>query len=180
MRVPLQRSEAGSSESRAGQSPLRLFNAAPPAVARRMLLDCCGSTRWAHRLAAHRPYPDTGALLAAADEAGYDMRHPDLAEALAAESPVHPPTDAPGALAAHTALRAGHAAYAERFGHPFVVHLDDHAPEERLDQALAAIRARLPHDKDEERAVAAEELRRLARARLRRLVTLPSAAALGS
>lgn len=122
-------------------------------------------------MVAHRPYPDAGALLAAADEASYDMTHADLAEALAAESPYHPPTDGPGALAAHTALRAGHSAYAERFGHAFVVHLDDFRPEERLDQALAAIRTRLAHDGDEERATAADELRKLARARLARLVT---------
>ena len=172
MRLPLPRSESGrAARSHVGQSPLHQFNALGPAAARRALLGCCGSTRWAHRLAVHRPYPDTGALLAAADEASYDMTHADLAEALAAESPYHPPTDGPGALAAYTALRAGHAAYAERYGHAFIVHLDDFRPEERLDQALAAIRARLTHDTDEERAVAADQLRQLAGARLARLAT---------
>lgn len=181
MRLPSPRSEGDAGRAvargRAGQSPLHRFNAAPPAAARNTLLGCCGSHRWAQRLVAHRPYPDTGAVLAAADEAGYDMNHADLDEALAAESAYHPPTDGPGALAAYTALRAGHAAYAERFGHAFVVCLDVFRPEERLDQALAAIRTRLTNDADEERAVAADELRRLARARLARVLTAPRAGA---
>ncbi|EST39288.1 hypothetical protein N566_02810 [Streptomycetaceae bacterium MP113-05] len=175
MRLPLPRSGAPHTHAAQAQagSPLHAFNVTAPASARNTLLACCGSRRWAQRLVAHRPYPDTAALMAAADEAGYDMTHEDLAEAFAAESPCHPPTDGPGALAAHTALRAGHAAYAERFGHAFVACLDDHRPEERLDQALAGIRRRLAHDVDEERAVAAEELRRLARSRLARLLTAP-------
>lgn len=178
MRLPFPRSEIGrAARSRAGQSPLHHFNAVGEASARSTLLGCCGSHRWAHRLVVHRPYPDTAALLAAADEASYDMTHPDLTEALAAESAYHPPTDGPGALAAHTALRAGHAAYAERFGHAFIVCLDEFRPEERLDQALAGIRTRLAHDADEERAVSADELRRLARGRLARLLSASRAGA---
>lgn len=178
MRLPFSCSEFGRAvRGRAGQSPLHHFNSVSPPTARRHLLACCGSRRWAHRMVTHRPYPDTGALLAAADEASYDMTHADLAEALAAESPDHPPSDGPGALAACTALRAGHAAYAERFGHAFIVHLDDFRPEERLDQALTAIRDRLAHERDEEWAVAADELRKLSRARLARLVTASRAGA---
>jgi len=172
--APAHPAHAGAARA---QSPLHRFNAAAPAAARSTLLACCGSRRWAHRLEEHRPYPDTESLLAAADEAGYDMTHADLTEALGAESAYHPPTEGPGALAAHTALRAGHAAYADRFGHAFIVHLDDFRPEERLDQALAGIRARLANDADEERAVSAEELRRLTRSRLARLLTAPRAGA---
>lgn len=171
MRLPFPRSETGRAvRGRAGQSPLHHFNAVPPAAVRNPLLACCGSRRWVHRVIAHRPYPDTDSLLAASDEAGYDMTHADLAEALAAETADLPPTEAPGALAAYTALRAGHAAYAARFGHAFVVCLDRFGPEERLDQALVSIRKRLAHDPDEEWAVAAEELRRLARGRIARLL----------
>ena len=43
-------------------------------------------------------------------------------------------------------------------------------PDERLDQVLAGIRSRLGNERDEERAVAADELRRLARSRLTRSV----------
>lgn len=57
----------------------------PSAEAEAALLECCGSRRWAQRLAAHRPFPDVDSLLAAADEAGYDLAPADLSEALTAE-----------------------------------------------------------------------------------------------
>lgn len=176
MPLPLPRS--GTDDAPAGAAtPLSGLNAAAPRVAERALLGCCGSARWARRLAAHRPYPDVETALAAADEASYDMTHADLTEALAAESAHHPLTRGPAALAAHTALRAAHAAYEARFGYAFVVCLDDCRPEERLDQALAGLRTRLTHDMDEERAASAEELRRVARGRLARLLTTSGAGA---
>ncbi|MFJ3581500.1 2-oxo-4-hydroxy-4-carboxy-5-ureidoimidazoline decarboxylase [Streptomyces sp. NPDC090127] len=143
---------------------LGLFNAAPADAAHELLLACCHSRRWAERVAAHRPYPTLDALLAAADEAGYDLSAADREEALAAESSAAPHPDAPPA--AHTALRAAHAAYESRFGHAFVISLDGVRPGERLDQVLAGIRSRLANEPEEERVVAADELRRLARGRL--------------
>ncbi|MEW2165369.1 2-oxo-4-hydroxy-4-carboxy-5-ureidoimidazoline decarboxylase [Streptomyces sp. NPDC007084] len=155
----------------AAPSPARLdgFNSAPADAVTRALLTCCRSPRWAHRLAAHRPYPDLGALLAASDEAAYDLTPAELAEALAGESLTALPDGAYSA--AHTALSAAHAAYESRFGHVFVICLDGFAPEEALDQVLAGIRSRLTNDPEEERVATAEELRRLARGRLSRLVT---------
>lgn len=79
----------------------------------------------------------------------------------------------PGAAAysaAFTALAAAHSAYESRFGHSFVICLDDVAPGEELDQLLSGLRDRLGNDPEEERVVAAEELRRLARGRITRLV----------
>lgn len=154
----------------APSSPARLepFNSAPADSVEHALLTCCRSLRWAHRLADHRPYPDLDALLAAADEAAYDLTPADLAEALAGESLTLLPDGAYSA--AHTALSAAHAAYESKFGHVFVICLDDFAPEEALDQVLAGIRSRLTNDPEEERLITAEELRRLARGRLTRLV----------
>ncbi|GHG19364.1 hypothetical protein GCM10018791_37840 [Streptomyces zaomyceticus] len=140
------------------------FNAAAPDEAESLLLSCCHSRRWAERVAAHRPYPTVEALLAAGDEAGYDLSRADLDEALAAESSALPHPDAPPA--ARTALRAAHAAYESSFGHAFVISLDGVRPGERLDQVLAGIRSRLGNEAEEERVIAADELRRLARARL--------------
>ncbi|WP_318197273.1 2-oxo-4-hydroxy-4-carboxy-5-ureidoimidazoline decarboxylase [Streptomyces sp. MCL20-2] len=145
------------------------FNSLPFAAAEAAFLECCGSLRWAHRMAAHRPYPDLGALLAASDEAGYDLAPSDIAEALAAEPAPCLHHDAP--RAAHLALRAAHAAYESRFGHAFVICLDAYAPSQHVDQVLAGIRVRLTHEVDEERAVTAEELRRLARSRIVELMT---------
>ncbi|WP_078887469.1 2-oxo-4-hydroxy-4-carboxy-5-ureidoimidazoline decarboxylase [Streptomyces sp. NRRL S-118] len=153
-----------------GRTPAGLarFNTAPRDAAETALLACCGSRRWGRRIAAHRPYPTLDALLAAADEAGYDLSAADLAEALADEAPPVLPPGTPAA--ARTALEAAHAAYRGRFGHAFVICLDGYRREEHVDQVLSGIRCRLNHEPDEERAVSADELRRLVRARLSRLV----------
>jgi 2-oxo-4-hydroxy-4-carboxy-5-ureidoimidazoline decarboxylase len=157
-------------QTRSTPSPTALerFNAVPADEIEPALLACCGSYRWARRIADHRPYPDLDALLAAADEAAYDLAPGDLVEALAHESLTLLPDS--GYSAATTALSAAHAAYESRFGHVFVICVDDFAPEEVLDQMLDGIRSRLAHDPEEERLIAAEELRRLARGRIRRLV----------
>ncbi|MCY0952917.1 2-oxo-4-hydroxy-4-carboxy-5-ureidoimidazoline decarboxylase [Streptomyces sp. H27-S2] len=140
------------------------FNALSPEAAHAALLHCCGSRRWAHRLAVHRPYPDPGVLLAAADEASYDLSQADLTEALAAESSVE--LEHGASYAALLALDAAHAEYERKFGHAFVICLDGHPPEEQADQLLAAIRRRTGHEVDEERSISADELRRVAQARL--------------
>ncbi|MFE0471140.1 2-oxo-4-hydroxy-4-carboxy-5-ureidoimidazoline decarboxylase [Streptomyces sp. NPDC058947] len=140
------------------------FNAASAEDLERTLLACLRSPRWSRRVADHRPYPDLDSLLAAADEAAYDLTWDDLTEALAAEPlPTLPPDTY---SAAHTALNAAHAAYEARFGHVFVICLDGVSPSETLDRLLEAIRSRLANDPEEERVVAADELRRLARERL--------------
>ncbi|MFG3011793.1 2-oxo-4-hydroxy-4-carboxy-5-ureidoimidazoline decarboxylase [Streptomyces cinerochromogenes] len=145
-------------------TPLDAFNTARADEARTLLLHCLHSVRWAHRMADHRPYPDLGALLAAADEAAYDLSPADLAEALADESLPELPEGTYSA--AHMALGAAHAAYEARFGHAFVIYLGDVPPDEVIDHILEAIRSRLANDPEEERVVAAEEVRRLARGRL--------------
>jgi 2-oxo-4-hydroxy-4-carboxy-5-ureidoimidazoline decarboxylase len=151
---------------------LATFNTAPAEAAERALLACLRCPRWARRLTGHRPYPDLAALLAAADEAAYDLGRDDLAEALVCEpAPWPPPGGHPGAyMPARTALSAAHAAYHARFGHVFVMHVDGLAPDEVLDHVLASIRRRLAHDVDEEFVQAAGELRALARTRLAELV----------
>ncbi|MGA5423107.1 2-oxo-4-hydroxy-4-carboxy-5-ureidoimidazoline decarboxylase [Streptomyces lavendulocolor] len=144
------------------------FNAAPAAAAEAALLACCGSRGWARLIAAHRPYPTLDALLAAADEASYDLSGADLDEALADEASAGLPPGTP--TAAHTAWEAAHARYESRFHHAFVICLDGHRPEEQLNQALSAIHLRMSHPPEKERVIAADELRRLARARLSRLI----------
>ncbi|CAL9559880.1 hypothetical protein SUDANB174_04580 [Streptomyces sp. enrichment culture] len=145
-------------------APLERFNTATAAEAAQTLLTCLHSRAWAHRLVAHRPYPDLPALLAAADEAAYDLSPDDLTDALSAETLPTLPDDT--YAAAHTALSAAHAAYESRFGHVFVICLDGLSPDETLNHVLTAIRSRLNNDPDEERLVTAEELRHLAKTRL--------------
>lgn len=166
-------------------SPLERFNTAPARDAEHALLACLHSLRWALRIAGHRPYPDLASLLAAADEAAYDLSAEELTEALAAESLPALPEDTYSA--AHTALSAAHAAYEAKFGHVFVISLAGVPEDEALDRVLTDIRSRLTNDPDEERAVAAEELRSLARGRLTSIVrgagncaTSPDGAASGN
>ncbi|KMS79687.1 OHCU decarboxylase [Streptomyces leeuwenhoekii] len=152
-------------QTRGARSPLEHFNHARAEDAVHTLLACLRHGGWAHRLAAHRPYPDLPALLAAADEATYDLTPEALTAALAAE-PL-PALPAGAYSAAHTALGAANAAYESRFGHTFVICVDDLAAHEVLDHVLEGIRSRLANDPEEERLVAADELRRLAKGRLR-------------
>ncbi|MHB0909296.1 2-oxo-4-hydroxy-4-carboxy-5-ureidoimidazoline decarboxylase [Streptomyces argenteolus] len=168
-RTPVPEPVSASTCANAHSRGLGRFNGWRRDTALSVLLECFGSHRWALRMAAHRPYPDLGALLAASDEAGYDLSPADIAEALAAESAPCLHHAAP--RAAHLALRAAHAAYESRFGHVFVICLDGLPPSQHVDQVLAAIRTRLAHDPDEERALTAEEMRRLARGRIIDLVT---------
>jgi 2-oxo-4-hydroxy-4-carboxy-5-ureidoimidazoline decarboxylase len=153
-------------QGRTPPSPTALesFNTAPADEVRQALLTCLHSPRWADRIADHRPYPDVDSLLAASDEAAYDLTPGDLTQALAGETLPVLPKGAYGA--AHTALSAANAAYEAKFGHAFVICLDDLTPNEALDQVLAGIRSRLSNDPEEERVMAAEELRRLAKGRL--------------
>ncbi|TXS53054.1 2-oxo-4-hydroxy-4-carboxy-5-ureidoimidazoline decarboxylase [Streptomyces sp. uw30] len=153
-------------QTRTPPSPnaLEPFNTAPVGEVRQTLLTCLNSPRWADRVADHRPYPDVDSLLAASDEAAYDLSPGDLTQALAEETLPALPEGA--YAAAHTALSAAHAAYEAKFGHAFIICLDGLSHAETLDQVLAGIRSRLANDPEEERVVAAEELRRLARGRL--------------
>nr|WP_265737206.1 2-oxo-4-hydroxy-4-carboxy-5-ureidoimidazoline decarboxylase [Actinacidiphila rubida] len=156
------------------------LNVLPSVAAENAFRACCGSHRWARRMAAHRPYPTLEALLAAADEAAYDLTSGDLAEALAGEATT--PLPDRGSLTVHTALRAAHAAYEAKFGHAFVLALDEGEdgeagdPGRALDQTLASLRQRLGHDEDEEAVTTAEQLRRTARLRLIRLARSPDRA----
>nr|WP_257789519.1 2-oxo-4-hydroxy-4-carboxy-5-ureidoimidazoline decarboxylase [Streptomyces sp. Sge12] len=163
----MSRTERGGSSDPSHGCGLGRFNTLSPEAARAVLLHCCGSRRWAHRVAAHRPYPDAGALIAAADEASYDLSQGDLTEALAAESSAELAHGA--SYAALLALDAAHAEYERKFGHAFVICLDGHPPEEQADQLLGAIRRRMGHEVDEERSISADELRRVAQSRLRDL-----------
>ncbi|RLU90562.1 OHCU decarboxylase [Streptomyces griseocarneus] len=151
------------------------LNSAAPGAAEAALLACCGSRHWARQLAAHRPYADLAALLRAADRAAHTLTPADLAEALADEHGPHPAlvrragAGIPDGSAALTAIRRAQVAYEHRFGHAFVICLDGCRPAETLGRVLAALRARLSGTVEEEAAVTAAELARLARGRLARL-----------
>jgi allantoicase len=61
---------------------LERFNALLPDEARGELLECCGSARWAGRLAAQRPFGSREELFASADTLWWNLEPPDWMEAL--------------------------------------------------------------------------------------------------
>jgi 2-oxo-4-hydroxy-4-carboxy-5-ureidoimidazoline decarboxylase len=66
------------------------------------------------------------------------------------------------------ALADGNLAYEERFGHVFLICATGRSGQDMLDQ----LRARLGHDPDAERAVVREELLKITRLRLAKLLGL--------
>jgi 2-oxo-4-hydroxy-4-carboxy-5-ureidoimidazoline decarboxylase len=162
---------------------LAWFNALPGEQAERELLACCAAPAWARAVAAGRPYPDLAAVLAAADAAGARLGWGDVAEALAAHPRIGQRPAGSGREAAWSrqeqsgmdaaaaevaaALAAANSAYEQRFGHVFLIFAAGRTPE----QMLAAARARLGNDPATERDVVREELRKIARLRLERLLS---------
>ncbi|MBX6356755.1 MAG: 2-oxo-4-hydroxy-4-carboxy-5-ureidoimidazoline decarboxylase [Micromonosporaceae bacterium] len=162
---------------------LAWFNALPGEQAERELLACCAAPAWARAVAAGRPYPDLAAVLAAAAAAGARRGGGGGAAALAAHPRIGQRPAGSGREAAWSrqeqsgmdaaaaevaaALAAANSAYEQRFGHVFLIFAAGRTPE----QMLAAARARLGNDPATERDVVREELRKIARLRLERLLS---------
>jgi 2-oxo-4-hydroxy-4-carboxy-5-ureidoimidazoline decarboxylase len=162
---------------------LAWFNALPPEEAERELLACCASPAWARTVAGARPFPDLAALLAAADTAMGRLSWAEIDQALAAHPRIGERAAGAGREAAwsrreqagmdgaddqtRTALVEANLAYEERFGHVFLIFASGRADTEML----ASAQARLHHDEATERRVVREELGKIARLRLERLVT---------
>jgi 2-oxo-4-hydroxy-4-carboxy-5-ureidoimidazoline decarboxylase len=161
---------------------LDALNTAAASEAARWLSSCCAARAWVERMAAGRPYADVDAVLRASDRAVGALDRAGLAEALAA----HPRIGQRAAGASteavwsrqeqagvgdadaevRVALQEGNRAYEERFGHVFLICASGRSAEEML----AALRERLGNDPDTEWGVVAEELRKITRLRLERLL----------
>lgn len=142
---------------------------------RRLLHEVCASRRWVDAVVAGRPFRSADSLYAVADGALAALDEADLDEALAG----HPRIGerAEGAASRReqarvtgdetlAALAAGNREYEERFGHVYLVCASGRTGEE----LLAVLRSRLTHDPLTERRVVREELGRINRLRLERLV----------
>ena len=162
------------------QPALSRFNDLVRERAEAELMACCAVPEWAARGALGRPYPSVGSLTARGLEALAELSWDEIALALAAHPRIGQraagssreavwsrreqgnAADAPQAAA----LREANVAYEERFGHVFLIFASGRTPEEML----AAARARLEHDEQTERQVVREELAKIVRLRLERLV----------
>jgi OHCU decarboxylase len=165
--------------------PLDRLNALPPRQAAEQLRACCGSSRWIDAMLARRPFESAADLLAASDEAWGATGPEDWHEAFAhhprigerhAAAPVSATARAwsageQGAAAgagavARAALADANEAYERQFGWIYIVCAAGRSAEEML----ADIAVRMRNDPDRERAIAAEEQRKITRLRLRALV----------
>jgi 2-oxo-4-hydroxy-4-carboxy-5-ureidoimidazoline decarboxylase len=159
---------------------LAAFNAAPPEAAERDVLACCESRSFARRIVADRPYRDPAALQDAVTAAFEAMTWDDIAESMNAHPRIGDRARAGGWSAAEQsgaasageevrqALADGNLAYEDRFGHVFLICATGLSGQDMLDQ----LRARLGHDPDAERAVVREELLKITRLRLAKLMGL--------
>ena len=147
-------------------------------------LRCCGSSRWAERMARLRPFESEDALFDDAERTWWDLDRTDWLEAFAA----HPRIGDRGALRARFAPAAAlsareqsgvdgasnevlqsladdNARYSERFGYIFIVCATGKSAEEML----TLLRERLPNDPGHEIRVAAAEQAKITRIRLEKL-----------
>ena len=162
---------------------LEEFNRLPRGAAVAELLKCCGSARWAGRVADARPFGSFDALLETADRVWWSLDRDDWLEAFRSHPKIGERKAAreTGAEAARwseqeqsgtrdagrgvlASLADANREYEERFGHIFIVCASGKGAEEML----ALLRARLPNEADAELRVAAEEQRRITHLRLRK------------
>jgi 2-oxo-4-hydroxy-4-carboxy-5-ureidoimidazoline decarboxylase len=145
------------------------------------LLACCDVPAWADALMAERPYADDESLFAVADAAAQWFSLAEVDRALAAHPRIGERAQGASPEAGWSrqeqssvtrdeqtqqALLAGNRAYEERFGRVFLIC----ATGLTGDQILAALRERLAHDHVTEAAVVADELRKIALLRLRKVI----------
>ena len=149
------------------------------------LLHCCGSTRWARRMAAARPLPSFEAMSMAADRIWASLEpqdwleafrtHPRIGEAGGTgraggwsadeQAGARSMTDAVGER-----LAKANREYEARFGYLFIVCATGKGAEEMV----AILERRLAHAPGEELRIAAEEQRKIMRLRLSKLLDLGS------
>ncbi|WP_436527655.1 2-oxo-4-hydroxy-4-carboxy-5-ureidoimidazoline decarboxylase [Actinoplanes sp. HUAS TT8] len=164
-------------------SAVQSFNALPAERLTEQLLACLATPSWGDRIAAGRPFADRDAIVVAADAAARGLTwdevlqglsaHPRIGERAAGDSREAAWSRAEQSAAARSAddetkeaLIAANREYEERFGHVFLIFASGRSQAE----ILAAARERLGNDEATERAIVAEELRKIAGLRLERVL----------
>ena len=153
-------------------SGLAAINAMAEEEAGAAMLACCGSKRWARRMAERRPFSSEAELFADAGRIWGELSEEDWLEAFAAHPKIgerasgQAAAEQAGARGASpetlAALARANREYEERFGYIFIVCASGRSAEEMLDLC----RRRLHNAPAEELKVAAEEQRRITRLRL--------------
>lgn len=148
------------------------------------MLGCCGSARWAARMAKSRPYASVDDACAAADAHWREMLQDDFLEAFRAHPKIGDPDSAQSASAESRATAAReqsgvnhasretlnelarcNAAYEKKFGFIFIVCASGKSAE----QMLTMLQSRIENGRDAEIENAGEEQRKIMQLRLRKL-----------
>ena len=160
---------------------LDAFNCLPTRRAVHALYECVNSVTMAAELAKARPYPDHAAVFRGADALLFSLSEDAIDYIMAAHPRVgHRPGSAyshaeqcslfdprPGVM--H--LLAGAAArYAEKFGFQFVMHMGTAAPDCSASAVISSIGDRMHNDAETERKVVRNEIAKLNRSRLERML----------
>jgi OHCU decarboxylase len=150
------------------------LNGLDPAAAERELRRCCGSARWAARVAAARPFASLDEAGAAADRIWASLEPADWLEAFAAHPRIGERTrstweagEQAGVTGARSSLESLNRAYERRFGYIFIVC----AAGKAAGEIVAALERRLRNNAGDELREAAEEQRKITRIRLAKLIS---------
>lgn len=157
---------------------LEAFNELPTRKAVHALYECCNSVTMAGDLAKGRPYADRDALFRKADALLFSLSESSVDDILQAYPKVG---SRPGSIRSHAEqcalfderpgvmqlLDSSAGAYAMKFGFDFVMHV---APECPVSAVIAAIADRMHNDAETERKVLRNEIAKLNRSRLERML----------
>jgi 2-oxo-4-hydroxy-4-carboxy--5-ureidoimidazoline (OHCU) decarboxylase len=157
---------------------LDAFNGLSLRKAVHALYECCNSVTMAGDLAKGRPYPNHDSLFRRADALLFALSEESIDDILQAYPKVG---SRPGSARSHAEqcalwddrpgvmqlLDSSARGYAEKFGFEFVMHVRDRAP---VAAVIAAIADRMHNDTETERKVILNEIARLNRSRLERML----------
>ncbi|HTY28364.1 MAG TPA: 2-oxo-4-hydroxy-4-carboxy-5-ureidoimidazoline decarboxylase [Mycobacterium sp.] len=160
---------------------LKAFNELPEKKAVHALYECCNSVTLARDLARGRPYADHNALFRRADALLFSLSETSIDDILQAYPHVGTRPRSTKSAAEHCSvwdsrsevmaeLNAAVKDYAERFGHDFVMHVGGLAPDNNAESVIAAVRDRMHHDPETERKMVRNELARINRSRIERML----------
>lgn len=157
------------------------FNALSERQRMHLLFEVCSSTIWARRVVAGSPFRDADALYDRADRVLAELPDAEIDAALDGHPRIGAKADNPSSAreqarvaAADEAVKAELAvknrAYEDRFGYVYLVCASGRS----ADELLAILTDRLDNDPETERRVMRNELAKINRLRLERLLSEPT------
>ncbi|MGI8578183.1 MAG: 2-oxo-4-hydroxy-4-carboxy-5-ureidoimidazoline decarboxylase [Nocardioidaceae bacterium] len=159
------------------------FNAMPESEARQQLSACCDSATWVDTILAGRPYADLPTLIETADGAARRLSAAEVEHAVRTHPRIGQQAEGQSMQSAWSRseqsgvdddeetrqeLVLANREYERRFDRVFLICAAGLSAE----QILTALRARLDNDTATEQAVVADEFRKIALRRLRRVVAV--------